>query len=141
MACSFSGECPTQSTTSPTTRTGSRVRYECVGLPGSFLSVTLGSSSNLTRRFDDVDVAAAVARSELGAPDRGVEGRGEVDVVHHAAGLEVRLAARHQQIAEGEVRLRAVQVDTRLEDLERHRLARRAHPTTLGAGAPADRNR
>ncbi len=46
MACSFSWEWPTQSTSSPTTRSGSRLRKDCVGFPGNFLSVTLGSSSN-----------------------------------------------------------------------------------------------
>jgi len=46
MASSFSGEWPTQSTSSPTTRSGSRVRNDCVGFPGNFLSVKFGSSSN-----------------------------------------------------------------------------------------------
>jgi len=45
MALSSSGECPFQSVTSPVTRSGSRVRYDFVGLPGYFLSVRLGSSS------------------------------------------------------------------------------------------------
>ena len=45
VALSTSGECPCQSTTSPTTRNGSRERYDLVGLPGNFLSVRLGSSS------------------------------------------------------------------------------------------------
>ena len=38
------GECPCQSVTSPVTRNGSRERYDFVGLPGYFLSVSLGSS-------------------------------------------------------------------------------------------------
>src|SRR5215471_16136909 len=45
MALSCSGECPFQSVTSPVTRSGSRERYDFVGLPGNFLSVRLGSSS------------------------------------------------------------------------------------------------
>ena len=45
MALSASGECPCQSVTSPVTRSGSRERYDFVGLPGYFLSVRLGSSS------------------------------------------------------------------------------------------------
>src|SRR6476646_10694385 len=44
----------------------------------------------LPGRLDDVDAPAALAGGELGAPDRGVESGAEVDVVHHAAGLEVR---------------------------------------------------
>ena len=45
MALISSGECPCQSVTSPVTRSGSRERYDFVGLPGYFLSVRLGSSS------------------------------------------------------------------------------------------------
>ena len=45
MALSTSGGCPCQSVTSPATRTGSRERYDFVGLPGYLLSVRLGSSS------------------------------------------------------------------------------------------------
>src|ERR1700756_42724 len=41
-----SGECPCQSKYSATTRSGSRERYDLVGLPGNFLSVRLGSSIN-----------------------------------------------------------------------------------------------
>src|SRR5688572_17449840 len=36
------GACPFQSVSSLTTRSGSSVRYERVGLPGNFLSVTFG---------------------------------------------------------------------------------------------------
>jgi len=38
------GECPTQPSSSLTISTGSRVRYQRIGLPRNFLSVTLGSS-------------------------------------------------------------------------------------------------
>jgi hypothetical protein len=46
MASSCSGACPVQLVISPLTRSGSRVRYDFVGLPGNFLSVRFGSSSN-----------------------------------------------------------------------------------------------
>src|SRR4051794_17555246 len=39
-------ECPTQSSTSRTIRSGSRDRNDLVGLPGNFLSVRFGSSTN-----------------------------------------------------------------------------------------------
>src|SRR3954454_10568469 len=45
LALSPAGGCPCQSTTSPMTRSGSRERYDLVGLPGNFLSVRLGSFS------------------------------------------------------------------------------------------------
>ena len=45
MALSTSGGCPSQSSRSLVTRSGSRVRYDVVGLPGDFLYVRLGSSS------------------------------------------------------------------------------------------------
>src|ERR1041385_7220225 len=59
--------------------------------------------------LDDVDAPAAFTAGELGAPDRGVERCGEVDVVHHPARLEVGFAPRDEQIAYREVSLRAVQ--------------------------------
>src|SRR5262245_12233830 len=43
---SCSGACPVQSMTSPMTRSASMVRYDFVALPGNFLSVRSGSSSN-----------------------------------------------------------------------------------------------
>ena len=43
ICCSRSGECPCHIVTSAMTRTGSRERYESVGLPGNFLSVRFGS--------------------------------------------------------------------------------------------------
>src|SRR5262245_41027087 len=58
--------------------------------------------------LDDVDAPAAFTAGELGAPDRGVESGAEVDVVHYAAGLEVRLAPRDQEIAHRELCPRAV---------------------------------
>jgi hypothetical protein len=45
MALSASGECPCQSVISPVTRSGSRDRYDFVGLPRNFLVVRSGSSS------------------------------------------------------------------------------------------------
>lgn len=93
MACSFSGEWPTQSTSSPTTRSGSRLRKDCVGFPGEPLIRDVGVVLECTCRLNDVDTPAALTRSELSTPDGGVEGGGEVDVVHHLAVFEVRLAA------------------------------------------------
>src|SRR5688500_1083704 len=60
--------------------------------------------------LNDVDAPATLADSEFGAPDRGVESCGEVDVVHHPAGFEVRFSSRDQQVAHREVGLRTVQV-------------------------------
>src|SRR3954468_16438163 len=96
-------------------------------IPGELLVGDVGVVLELALWLDDVDTAATLAGSELGAPDRGVEGRGEVDVVHHPAGLEVRLAAGNQQVAHRQVCLAAVQVQPGLVDLERHGLTRRAH--------------
>ena len=102
------------------TRSGSRVRKDCVGFPGSFLSVTLGSSLELTHRLNDVYTPAAFTRSELGTPGRGVKGRGEVDVVHQPALLEVRLAPGNKQGTCGQVGLGAMQKHPCRIDLERH---------------------
>ena len=44
IALSSGGEWPCQAVTSPVTCSGSRERYEFVGLPGYLLSVRLGSS-------------------------------------------------------------------------------------------------
>src|SRR4051812_43475129 len=85
----------------------------------------------LSGRLYDVDAPGAVTAGELCPPDRGVERRGEVDVIHHPARFEVRFAPGNQQIADGEVCLRAVQVDARLVYLERHGLPRGAHATML----------
>src|SRR6185436_21050513 len=87
----------------------------------------------LTGGLDDVDAPAALAAGQLGAPDRGVEGRREVDVVHHPARFEVRFAPGNQQIASRQLRLRAVQVHARLVHLERYGLARGAHAAMLAA--------
>src|SRR4029450_1546938 len=81
--------------------------------------------------LDEVDTPAALTRSELGTPGRGVEGRSEVDVVHHPALLEVRLAAGPQHFADSAIRLRAVQVDTGSVHLEGHWLLRHAHASTV----------
>src|SRR4051812_44979603 len=62
-------------------------------VPGELLVGDVGVVLELALRLDHVDTPATLAGSKLGAPDRGVKGRGEVDVVHHPAGLEVRLAA------------------------------------------------
>src|SRR5689334_8868066 len=93
----------------------------------------------LPGRLDDVDAPTALTARELGAPDRGVESGGEVDVVHHAAGLEVRFAARYEQIAHSELRLRAVQEHALLVHLERHRLMQGAHATMLATENSGDR--
>src|ERR1017187_10193788 len=45
ICCNRSGECPFQCVTSAITRSGSRERYESVGLPGNILFVRFGSSS------------------------------------------------------------------------------------------------
>src|SRR6185437_4794751 len=81
--------------------------------------------------LDDVDAPAAFAARELGAPDRCVERSGEVDVVHHAARLEVRFAPRDKQIAHREVCLRAVEIHALLVRLEWHGLARGVHAAML----------
>src|SRR3954452_17086251 len=60
--------------------------------------------------LDDVDAPAVLAVGEFGAPDRGVERCGEVDVVHDSARFEVRFPPRHQQTTYRDVRLRAVQI-------------------------------
>ncbi len=72
MPDSFSGECPTQSTSSPTTRSGSRLRNDCVGFPGNFLSV-IGVVFELAGRPDEVDPPGAFTSGEFGSPGRGVE--------------------------------------------------------------------
>src|SRR5262245_8024312 len=75
--------------------------------------------------LDHEDPAATLTAGELGSPDGRVERCGEVDVVHDSAGLEVRFAPRNEQIADGEVCLRAVQIHARRVHLERHRLMQR----------------
>src|SRR5437764_2311066 len=80
-----------------------------------------------THRLDDVDSPASYTRGEFGSPGRGVERRGEVDVVHNPADFEVRLAPRDQHLAHRQVRLGAVQVHARLVYLEGNRLALVAH--------------
>src|SRR5680860_693503 len=102
-------------------------------VPGELLVSDVGVVFESACRLDDVYPPAPLTRSELGAPDRGVEGCSEVHVVHHPVLLEVRLPARHQHLAHCEVRLRAVQVDTGSVDLEGHRLTRRAHAPTIVA--------
>ena len=112
-------------------RSGSRLRKDCVGFPGNFLSVTLGVVLEVAHRLDDVDAPTALTGRELGAPDRGVESCAEVDVVHHSAGLKVRLLPGHQQLAYREVCLCSVEVHARLVHLERHRLTQGGHPAML----------
>ena len=50
-------------------------------IPGEPLVGDIGVVFESAGRIDDVDPPAALTRSELGAPNRGVECRGEVDVV------------------------------------------------------------
>ena len=140
---STSGGWPSQSSTSPTTRSGWRERYDCVMLPGNRLLVTLGSSSNGTEGLDHVDVAALVAAGERGGQLRAPHGRlhqpGEVDVVGDPALLEVGALTGDELVADLEHGLRAVEERAThvVVPIERHRHphgvgvspVRRAHPT------------
>src|SRR5580765_6778953 len=104
-------------------------------IPGELLVGDIGVVLELAHRLDDVDASPALTGGELGAPDRGVESCAEVDVVHHSAGLKVRLLPGHQQLAYREVCLCSVEVHARLVHLERHRLTQGAHPAMLATGS------
>src|SRR5215210_1714785 len=104
-------------------------------IPGEPLVGEVGVVLELPQRLDDVDAPTTLTGGELGAPDRGVERCGEVDVVHQAARLEVRFAPGHQQLADRKVCLRAMQVHARLVHLEGHRLPHAAHTAMLLSGA------
>ncbi len=85
------------------------LRYDRVGLPGNFLSVTFGSSLELTGRLDDVDARGGIPGGEFGGEARAVGQSGEIDVVHHDVGPIVRPEAGGQKIAVVEVGFRAVE--------------------------------
>jgi hypothetical protein len=80
MAFNASGECPCHSVISPMTRSGSRERYDFVGLPRNFLFVRLGVIFNRTSRFHDVDSAGTFADGQLRSPRGCIQSAGQVDV-------------------------------------------------------------
>src|SRR5581483_5373887 len=110
-------------------------------IPGELLVGQVRVVLEVPGGLDDVDASAALAGGELCAPDRRVERPGEVDVVHRAARLEVRLAPRDEQLPHRKVCLRAVQVHARLVRLERNGLARGAHRAMLASTEAAARRR
>src|SRR5262245_25948060 len=104
-------------------------------IPRELLVGDIGVVLELAHRLDDVDAPTALTGGELGAPDRGVKSCAEVDVVHHSAGLKVRLLPGHQQLAYCEVCLCSVEVHARLVHLEGHRLPQVAHAAMLATSS------
>src|SRR6516162_2049269 len=54
-------------------------------IPRELLVGEIGVVFEVAGRLDDVDSPGALTSGEFGSPGRGVEGGGEVDVVHHSA--------------------------------------------------------
>jgi hypothetical protein len=76
---------------------------------------------------NDVDATAAFTGRQLGAPGRGVERLGHVDVVHDPPRLEVRQVAGYQVITDGEVR---PVIESTTTGSQSHRLVRMTSPQT-----------